>query len=57
MTSTGWIKPTEDTTWPDPADPLEVEQKLRYGDPDRCDLLWAAAVISAYKHLMERTAS
>ena len=54
---TGWIKPTEDTTWPDPADPLDVEWTLRYGTPERADLLWAAAVISAYKHLMERSAS
>ena len=53
MTSTGWIQPTEDTTLPDPADPLEVEWKLRYGTPDRIDLLWAATVISAYKHLTE----
>ena len=49
----GWIHPAKDTTWPDPADPLKVEWKLRYGTPDRTDLLWAASVISAYKHLME----
>ncbi len=54
---TGWIKPTEDTVLPDPADPFDVEWTLRYGDPDRADLLWAAAVIGAYKHLMERAAS
>jgi hypothetical protein len=55
--SNGWIKPTEDTALPDPADPLDVEWTLRYGDPERADLLWAAAVISAYKHLMEGSTS
>ena len=48
--SNGWIKRGNGTTWPDPSDPREVEWKLRYGTPDRADLLWAAAVISAYKH-------
>ena len=53
--SNGWFRRDNGTTWPDPADPLEVEWKLRYGTPDRADLLWAAGVISAYKHLMEES--
>jgi hypothetical protein len=49
----GWLRRDNGTTWPDPSDPLEVEWKLRYGTPERSDLLWAASVIGAYKHLME----
>jgi hypothetical protein len=52
----GWISRGNGTTWPDRADPREVEWKLRYGTPDSADLLWAAAVIHAYKHLMRDSA-
>jgi len=39
-------------TWPNPADPKEVEWRLRYGKPDRGDLLVAASFIAAYRHLV-----
>lgn len=40
-------------TWPNPADPLEVEWSLRYGAPSREQMLVAASVVAAYRQLVE----
>lgn len=39
-------------TWPNPHDPQRVEWTLRYGTPDRAQLLAAASMIAAYKQLV-----
>lgn len=46
-------KPLDSMTWPNPGDPGEVQWRLRYGSPDQADLLFAAAVMSAYAHLFD----
>lgn len=42
-------------TWPNPADPDEVQWRLRYGPqpPSREDLLTAASFMHAYAHLID----
>ena len=45
----------EDTTWPSPLDPNETQWRLRYGQPSKEDLLFAASVMSAYGYLFEMT--
>lgn len=42
----------ESMTWPNPADPLDVEWTLRYGTPTRAQLRVAASMIMAYKQLV-----
>ena len=44
-----YIKRDNGTVWPNPADPLEVEWKLRYGRLTREEQLVAASFIAAYK--------
>ncbi len=39
------------TTWPDPGDPGGVEWQLRYGEPTREHLVFAASVLAAYARL------
>jgi hypothetical protein len=39
--------------WPNPDDPLEVEQALRYGEPTTEQRMVAASMIAAYKQLVE----
>lgn len=39
-------------TWPNPADPAEVQWRLRYGQPSKVDLLVAASFMHAYAHLI-----
>jgi hypothetical protein len=46
-------EPDSIMAWPNPADPGEVEWRLRYGTPTREDLLWAASTIAAYRHLVD----
>ena len=41
----------ERSTWPRPDDPSEVGYALRYGEPTRKQMMWAASVISAYQGL------
>lgn len=43
--------PADWTSWPNPDDPGEVSWRLRYGRPDRADLMFAADVMGAYAHL------
>lgn len=50
-----YIKPDEETVWPNPKDPCEIEWKLRYGNPTKSELLIAASYISAYKSFFEKT--
>lgn len=38
--------------WPNPADPNEVEHRLRYGKPTRSDLLVAASQMAAYRYMV-----
>ncbi len=38
-------------SWPDPRDPMEIQWKLRYGNPTKSDLLNAAQFLDAYGHL------
>ena len=45
----------DDTTWPNPHDPNEVQWRLRYGTPTRSDLLVAAEVMAAYRALVHAT--
>lgn len=40
-------------SWPNPADPHEVQYALRYGTPTREQLLLAATFIGAYQQLVE----
>jgi hypothetical protein len=40
-------------TWPNPADPLGVEYRLRYGTPSRSDLMVAASFVAAYRQLVD----
>lgn len=40
-------------TWPNPTDPNEVQWRLRYGQPNKEDLLVAASFMHAYAHLIE----
>ena len=47
-----WLRLPDGTTWPNPADPNEVEWRLRYGNPTREDILAAASVMNAYGHLV-----
>lgn len=42
-----------DMTWPHPADPDEIQWRLRYGTPTRSDLLVAASFIEAYGALID----
>lgn len=39
------------TTWPDPGDPGDVQWQLRYGEPTREQLVFAASVLAAYGRL------
>lgn len=45
----------DDMTWPDPADPGEVEWKLCYGHPTQTDRYFAASVMAAYRQLVTDT--
>lgn len=47
-----WVRLDNATIWPHPADPMEVEWRLRYGSPSRRDLLLAASYIHAYGRLV-----
>jgi hypothetical protein len=47
----GWLF-FDGMAWPNPRDPLEIEWKLRYGQPSREDLLAAASFVAAYKSLV-----
>lgn len=40
------------TVWPNPNDPTEVQDRLRYGNPSQSDLLIAASVMRAYRELV-----
>jgi hypothetical protein len=39
------------TTWPDPGDPDDVQWQLRYGEPSREQMVFAASVLAAYGRL------
>lgn len=39
-------------TWPNPADPNDVEWALRYGEPTREQRMVAASFIAAYRQLV-----
>ena len=39
-------------TWPNPSDPNESQWRIRYGQPSREDLMFAASVMHAYAHLI-----
>lgn len=46
-------RPIEDgSNWPVPERVSELEQKLRYGEPSRSDMLCAAEVCASYLHLL-----
>ncbi len=47
-----WVVLPEGRTFPDPADPNEVQWRLRYGQPTREDLMHAASVMAAYSALV-----
>ena len=47
-----WLVLPEGRTFPDPADPNEVQWRLRYGTPTREDMMAAASVMSAYAALV-----
>ena len=46
-----YLRLDDGTTWPDPADPDGVQWHLRYGEPTREHLLFAASVLAAYSEL------
>jgi hypothetical protein len=50
--SNNYLRLSDGTTWPDPHDPSNVEWELRYGEPTREQMLFAASVISAYSYLV-----
>jgi hypothetical protein len=45
----------DDTVWPNPLDPNDIEWKLRYGEPTKAELLQAASFLGAYKQLFTIT--
>jgi hypothetical protein len=47
-----YVRLPDDTIWPHPDDPAQVEWRLRYGTPERSDLLQAASYIAAYRELI-----
>lgn len=50
-----YIKPDEETVWPNPKDPCEIEWKLRYGTLTKSEMMIAASYIQAYKSFFEKT--
>lgn len=42
----------DDMTWPNPDDPMDIEWKLRYGQPTQSERHIAASMIAAYKQLV-----
>ena len=48
-----YIRPTSDTTWPDPEAVGEIEYRFRYGgdEMDRADRLYLASICAAYYSL------
>jgi hypothetical protein len=47
-----YLRLEDKTTWPNPDDPKEVQHRLRYGTPNRGDLLLAASVMQAYAYIV-----
>lgn len=40
-------------TWPNPTDPNETAHQLVYGQPSKADLMFAASVMNAYRHMID----
>lgn len=54
-TNESYVRLDDGTVWPNPADPTEVQWRIRYGTPTRSDLLIAAAHMHAYQELVMQT--
>ena len=50
-----YLRLDDRTVWPNPADPNEVQWRLRYGTPSKADLLVAASMMAAYRELAGQT--
>lgn len=46
-----YLRLGDGTLWPNPLDPKDVQWSLRYASPSREELLLAADMLSAYRHL------
>lgn len=50
--ASGFISLPSGTVWPDPSDPTEIQDRLRYGKPTPSDLAVAAAHMAAYRYMV-----
>ncbi len=51
--NTSYVKPTFDTTWPNPYELDDLMHKIIYGNITRSETLFVASVLSAYAHLFK----
>lgn len=55
MAKVATLRLLDGTVWPDPADPHEVEWRLRHTEASRGDVLVAAWYMEAYRALVRLT--
>jgi len=52
IVDTSYLRLPDGTVWPNPGATGELEWLLRYGNPNRKDLLHAASVVAAYRRAL-----